>query len=274
MFGGLRSFASVRALFFFIVACIFLSLATLYFGINLNVTNSGPPSLTFEVLPNVHPWSLENDILARRAATFIREGDTVADVGCGFGLFGFYALHIGKARRVIMIDSSSDAVENARLNAQRLGFEDRVEILQGDMLEPLPANAVLDVIIANLPQTPFKSSFRADKYGGVDGTEHFRRFFPQAAARLKHRGRVLFLLTGLASPHVVQKLAFKHLGAAPVAVFQQQRLYARAEYARLHQELPDYLEQLRAEGRIQMQWIRRNSDRFIAFPVWLMSVSS
>jgi release factor glutamine methyltransferase len=47
------------------------------------------------------------------------------------------------------VDTNPDAVELARQNAERNGVADRVHIVHGDLLEPLPVP--VDVVVANLP---------------------------------------------------------------------------------------------------------------------------
>ena len=49
-------------------------------------------------------------------------------------------------------DTNGAAVELARANAQRHGVADRVHVLQGNLLEPVPEP--VDLVVANLPYIP------------------------------------------------------------------------------------------------------------------------
>jgi len=76
----------------------------------------------------------------------------VADVGTGTG-----AVAVGLAVNrphveVWATDTSPAAVELARENARLHGVEDRVHVLQGDLLEPI--SHPVELIVANLPYLP------------------------------------------------------------------------------------------------------------------------
>jgi release factor glutamine methyltransferase len=76
----------------------------------------------------------------------------VADVGTGSGAIAV-ALAVQKPQiEVWAVDRSRDAVELARENARRNGVADRVHVLEGDLLEPVPV--AVDVVVANLPYLP------------------------------------------------------------------------------------------------------------------------
>lgn len=76
----------------------------------------------------------------------------VADVGTGSGVIAV-ALAAHKPQiEVWAVDTSAAAVELARENAERNGVADRVHVLQGDLLEPVPVP--VDVVVANLPYLP------------------------------------------------------------------------------------------------------------------------
>jgi release factor glutamine methyltransferase len=76
----------------------------------------------------------------------------VADVGTGSGAIAV-ALAVNRPQvEVWATDTSEAAVELARANAERHGVADRVHVLQGNLLEPLPAT--VDLVVANLPYLP------------------------------------------------------------------------------------------------------------------------
>jgi release factor glutamine methyltransferase len=76
----------------------------------------------------------------------------VADVGTGTGAVAV-ALAVNRPEiEVWATDTSKDAVELARANAELHGVADRVHVLQGDLLNPVPTP--VDVVVANLPYLP------------------------------------------------------------------------------------------------------------------------
>lgn len=103
----------------------------------------------------------------------IKKGDTVIDLGSGAGNDCFIArAEIGESGKVIGIDFTEAMVAKARLNAEKLGFNN-VEFRLGD-IEKMPVTAnTADVIVSNcvlnlVPNklTVFQEIFRVLKPGG------------------------------------------------------------------------------------------------------------
>jgi release factor glutamine methyltransferase len=73
----------------------------------------------------------------------------LGDIGTGSGAIAVsLAVHLPQIK-IYAVDISSKALEVAAINTRRRGVEDRVILLQGDLLEPL--KRPVDAIIANLP---------------------------------------------------------------------------------------------------------------------------
>jgi 23S rRNA (cytosine1962-C5)-methyltransferase len=72
----------------------------------------------------------ENKLLFARE--FVKEGDRVLDAFCHLGGFGIHAAVIGKAKKVVALDSSQLALELAKENAQLNGVADKFDFLKGD----------------------------------------------------------------------------------------------------------------------------------------------
>jgi arsenite methyltransferase len=103
----------------------------------------------------------------------IKKGDVVIDLGSGAGNDCFIArAETGETGKVIGIDFTPAMIERARINAEKLGFNN-VEFRQGD-IEQIPVSEnVADVIVSNcvLNLVPdkngvFKEIFRVLKPGG------------------------------------------------------------------------------------------------------------
>ncbi|WP_277111002.1 arsenite methyltransferase [Chryseobacterium taklimakanense] len=103
----------------------------------------------------------------------IKEGDTVVDLGSGAGNDCFVArAETGETGKVIGIDFTEAMIEKARMNAEKLGFNN-VEFRQGD-IEKIPMTSnVADVVVSNcvmnlVPDKPkaFGEVYRILKPGG------------------------------------------------------------------------------------------------------------
>ena len=103
----------------------------------------------------------------------IKEGDTVIDLGSGAGNDCFIARHeTGVSGKVIGIDFTEAMIRKARLNAEKLGYNN-VEFRQGDIEEMPVSDNVADVIVSNCvlnlvpnKQNVIKEIFRVLKPGG------------------------------------------------------------------------------------------------------------
>lgn len=103
----------------------------------------------------------------------IKEGDTVIDLGSGAGNDCFIARReVGGSGKVIGIDFTSQMIDKARSNAEKLGYNN-VEFRKGD-IEHMPVGAdMADVVVSNCvlnlvpnKDSVFKEIFRVLKPGG------------------------------------------------------------------------------------------------------------
>ncbi len=103
----------------------------------------------------------------------IKQGDTVVDLGSGAGNDCFVSRHeTGESGKVIGVDFSVAMIDKARINAEKLGYNN-VEFRLGD-IEKMPITAnIADVVVSNcvmnlVPDKPkaFSEVFRILKLGG------------------------------------------------------------------------------------------------------------
>ena len=103
----------------------------------------------------------------------IKQGDTVIDLGSGAGNDCFIARKLtGENGKVIGIDFTTAMIDKARLNAEKLAFNN-VEFRQGD-IEQIPVTAnIADVVVSNCvlnlvpdKQAVIKEIYRVLKPGG------------------------------------------------------------------------------------------------------------
>ncbi len=85
---------------------------------------------------------------------YLRDGDTVLDVGCGSGILAIAALLLG-AKSAVGVDIDAVAVKTAEENAELNGVADRFTAVTGDLTEKVSgkynlivANIVADAIIS------------------------------------------------------------------------------------------------------------------------------
>ena len=82
-------------------------------------------------------------------AHFAPRAAHVLDLGAGCGVLGLSLLFLGKAERVTAVEIQSDLAELAGKNAEENGFQDRFEILRGDLRDTtLP---MADAVVFNPP---------------------------------------------------------------------------------------------------------------------------
>jgi release factor glutamine methyltransferase len=129
----------------------------------------------------------------------------VADVGTGSGAVAV-ALALRAPTAVIWAtDDSEPAVALASANVARHGLEERVQVLLGDLLDPVPGE--LDLVVANLPYHPearargLAESACADQpahaiYAPGDGLGYYRQLLEAGRTRLKVGGALAIQLYG------------------------------------------------------------------------------
>jgi release factor glutamine methyltransferase len=117
----------------------------------------------------------------------------VVDVGCGSGAGGIVAAQ--GAERVVLADINAGALAFARVNAALAGIEERVEILESDVLRGVAGP--IDLVIANPPYMMDPASRAYRDGGGSFGEALAVRIAREALTRLDPGGR-LVLYTGAA----------------------------------------------------------------------------
>lgn len=103
----------------------------------------------------------------------IKKGDTVIDLGSGAGNDCFIARHeTGETGKVIGIDFTPEMIKKARINAEKLGFNN-VEFREGDIEEMPVSDNIADVVVSNCvlnlvpeKQNVLKEILRVLKPGG------------------------------------------------------------------------------------------------------------
>ncbi|MFL5694417.1 MAG: peptide chain release factor N(5)-glutamine methyltransferase [Ktedonobacteraceae bacterium] len=152
----------------------------------------------------------ETELLVEAALSIIREQlagarvPVVADIGTGSGIIPVtLAVQEPRLPYLYASDISSDALAVARLNCQRHAVEERVRLLQGDLLAPLPEP--INLLTANLPYvgtdemevlTPEVHAYEPHLalFSGNQGLDAMRRFFIEAQQPGKLKPDAVMLL--------------------------------------------------------------------------------
>lgn len=182
----------------------------------------------------------ETELLVEAALTVCRDrlarGQTpiVADIGTGSGAIPIsIAVHEPALSYLYAIDISPDALEVARLNCQRHRVTNRVRLLQGNLLTPLPE--AVDLLLANLPYVGTSEQERMlpdvldyephlALFSGPDGLELLQELLHEAGRGEKLRaGAVLLLEIGYRQRQALTRLA--------QAIWPQARVSCLKDYA-------------------------------------------
>jgi len=105
----------------------------------------------------------------------IKKGDTVIDLGSGAGNDCFVARHeTGVEGKVIGLDFTPIMIEKARINAEKLGYNN-VEFREGDIDDMPVSNDIADVIVSNcvLNLVPNKQKVIEEIYRVLKPGGHF-----------------------------------------------------------------------------------------------------
>jgi release factor glutamine methyltransferase len=128
---------------------------------------------------------------------------TLVDVGTGTGCIPIAALKNRPHLKAVALETSPQAMEVAKRNADQIGVTDRLELIESDLLSHLPPNLIENnpwILTANLPYIPQdwakhpSTKFEPDiaLFGGQEGVELYRQLAKQIEA-LKNKPEALFL---------------------------------------------------------------------------------
>jgi release factor glutamine methyltransferase len=161
--------------------------------------------LDFEVTPDVLVPNPDTEVLVQRAVSWARERGgpvRVADVGTGSGCIAVAVAHYVPEAVVWASDDDPGALAVAERNVRMHGLANRVTILQGDLVAPLPDG--LDLVCANLPYVAEDAALppevlaqpRHALRAAEGGAALIKRLLKAAPAKLAGGGAVLAEIDG------------------------------------------------------------------------------
>lgn len=188
-------------------------------------------SLDFAVGPGVLIPRPDTETLVEAALRSCEpEGEApvyVADVGTGSGCVGIAIAKSQPAVRLFATDTSVEALGYARRNVEAHELGDRVALLRGPLLSPIPEDRPVDVIVSNPPYIPSADieglmpdvrdyEPRDALDGGIDGLDIYRSLIPLAAKRAR---RAVLVEIGHDQGEAVSAI-FRDAGLQEVRVIQ------------------------------------------------------
>ena len=173
--------------------------------------------MQFEVNPSTLIPRPETEVLVEACAEWLRGRPTVVvDIGTGSGAIAVAVAKEVPESTVYATEISPEAAHTAARNAEKHGVADRVEVLVGDLTEPLVGKGIegcVDAIVSNPPyiadeagpalQPEVKQEPMSATLAGPDPVVFYRRILAECRRFLKPGGRVLFEIDpGLLEPIV------------------------------------------------------------------------
>ncbi len=117
----------------------------------------------------------ETEELVYRIAETAKRGARILDIGTGSGAIAISLAKLVKESEVVAIDISTEALDIAKQNAERLGAE--VEFVKADALGDLSHLGEFDIIVSNPPYIPHSDIVDMRK-NVVDFEPHTALFVP------------------------------------------------------------------------------------------------
>ena len=165
-------------------------------------------SIEFDVTPDCLIPRPETELLVQRAIEFLRQRQgphQVCDLCTGCGTIAVAVAKNVPDAKVVATDISEAALGVAARNVKKHGLEERVELIEGDLFEPLlpPLDVTqFDLIACNPPYVSAAEYEELEKnvkdyepraalYGGQDGLDLYRRICEQVGRFLKPDGALL-----------------------------------------------------------------------------------
>lgn len=165
-------------------------------------------SLDFDLKPGVFIPRPDTEILVLAALDVLKDKSSpeVLELCSGSGCVAVSIAKNHASARLTAVEISPQVIETTRRNVVKHQVEGRISVVQGDLFEPIPAEARFDLIVSNPPyiQQGEIAGLAADIRdhephlaldGGADGLDVIRRLVRESIHRLKPGGWLMFELS-------------------------------------------------------------------------------
>jgi len=162
-------------------------------------------SLSFVVSPAVLIPRQDTEILVEKCIELVNMigKAKVLDMCTGSGCIAISIAHYCPESRVVACDVSRDALSIAKVNSERNGVKNRLELCQGDLFEAVAGERGFDIIASNPPyiETDVMPELQKEVRdhephlaldGGQDGLDFYRKIIAMAPSYLIDGGYLTF----------------------------------------------------------------------------------
>jgi release factor glutamine methyltransferase len=169
----------------------------------------------------------DTEVLVQAALDLVRNvpSPRIADIGTGTGCIPVAIAHERPDARILAVDIDPGALGLAESNLTRHNLTRQVELIQGDLAEPLAQrglNGAFDLVVSNPPYIETAELNRLEPEvrehdprvaldGGRDGLDIIRRLVKEILPLLR-AGRFLAVEVGAGQPGSVRELLRSHPG--------------------------------------------------------------
>ncbi len=173
--------------------------------------------LDLEVGPGVLVPRPETEVLVGEILAWVEaaglDAPVALDLGTGSGAIGLSLAYEGYFTHTVATDVSAQALEMARRNREAAGLDDRVDLREGSLFDPVREGERFDVIVSNPPYVAEVDEAslepevrewepRGALFAGPDGLALIRRIVAEAG-RFLRSGGLLALEVGVGQSEIV-----------------------------------------------------------------------
>lgn len=160
----------------------------------------------------------ETELLVEEAINFLTQqkldSTDVLEIGVGSGAISIAIAYHCKHIKLDAIDLSNQALCVTSVNINKHNLNDRINLIEGDLFDPIEIGKKYDLIISNPPYIPSEEIPTLSKEvqaepiialdGGIDGLEIVRRIVKEATNYLKIGGCLILEIGNLQEKKVTQ----------------------------------------------------------------------
>ena len=165
-------------------------------------------SMEFHIEPGVLIPRPETELLVEKVIDFCKENElknaNIIDIGTGSGVVAISLAKYVEDARTVGVDISKKAVDVARKNLAEHSLEERVSIVNGNLLEQFIKRDInnIDIVVSNPPyikdkdmtglSPEVKKEPTSALAAGKEGLDYYKKIIPQAEKVLKKGGHIFF----------------------------------------------------------------------------------